>query len=50
MKKLVLFDLDGTLVNAGGAGRTSLRKAIKELYGVEPEFEHSLIYPVWKNF
>ena len=43
MKKLVLFDLDGTLVNAGGAGRTSLRKAIKELYGVEPEFEHSLI-------
>lgn len=43
MKKLVLFDLDGTLVNAGGAGRTSLRKAIKELYGVEPEFDHSLI-------
>lgn len=43
MKKLVLFDLDGTLVNVGGAGRTSLRKAIKELYGVEPEFEHSLI-------
>ena len=31
MKKLVLFDLDGTLVNAGGAGRTALRKAIKEL-------------------
>lgn len=43
MKKLVLFDLDGTLVNAGGAGRTSLRKAIKELYGMEPEFDHSLI-------
>lgn len=43
MKKLVLFDLDGTLVNAGGAGRTSLRKAIKELYGEEPEFDHSLI-------
>ena len=43
MKKLVLFDLDGTLVNAGGAGRTSLRKAIKELYGVVPEFDHSLI-------
>lgn len=43
MKKLVLFDLDGTLVNAGGAGRTSLRKAIKELYDVEPEFDHSLI-------
>lgn len=43
MKKLVLFDLDGTLVNAGGCGRTALRKAIEELYGVKPEFDHSLI-------
>ncbi len=43
MKKLVLFDLDGTLVYAGGAGRTALTKAIKELYGKEPKFEHSLI-------
>ena len=43
MKKLVLFDLDGTLVNAGGAGRTALRKAMEELYGVKPEFEHGLI-------
>ena len=43
MKKLVLFDLDGTLVNAGGAGRTALKKAMKELYGSCPEFDHSLI-------
>ena len=33
MKKLVLFDLDGTLVNAGGAGRTALKNAFEELYG-----------------
>lgn len=43
MKKLVLFDLDGTLVCAGGAGRTALTKAVKELYGKEPKFEHGLI-------
>ena len=43
MKKLVLFDLDGTLVNAAGAGRTALCKAMKELYGKQPHFEHSLI-------
>lgn len=43
MKKLVLFDLDGTLVNAGGAGRTALASALESLYGVKPEFEHSLI-------
>ena len=33
MKKLVLFDLDGTLVNAGGCGRRALEKAIETLYG-----------------
>jgi phosphoglycolate phosphatase-like HAD superfamily hydrolase len=43
MKKLVLFDLDGTLINAWGAGRTSLCKAMETLYGVKPEFEHALI-------
>ncbi len=43
MKKLVLFDLDGTLVNAGGSGRTALKKAMAELYGATPEFDHSLI-------
>lgn len=43
MKKLVLFDLDGTLINAGGAGKTALTKSIKILYGKEPKFEASLI-------
>ncbi len=43
MKKLVLFDLDGTLVDAGGCGRRALVKAIEALYGKKPEFEHALI-------
>ena len=43
MKKLVLFDLDGTLVYTGSAGRKALTKAIKLLYGKEPKFEHGLI-------
>ena len=43
MKKLVLFDLDGTLVDAGGCGRRALERAMKELYGVTPKFEHALI-------
>ncbi len=43
MKKLILFDLDGTLVYTGSAGRTALNKAIKKLYGKEPKYEHSLI-------
>lgn len=43
MKKLVLFDLDGTLVYTGAAGRNALTKAVKQLYGKEPDFEHSLI-------
>lgn len=43
MMKLVLFDLDGTLVHAGGAGRTALIKAVKKIYGKEPNFEHGLI-------
>ena len=43
MKKLVLFDLDGTLVDAGGCGRRALVAAMEALYGVRPEFEHALI-------
>lgn len=33
--KLVLFDLDGTLVRAGGAGRKALNRAIQALYGAK---------------
>ena len=43
MKKLVLFDLDGTLVYTGQAGRKALIRAVTQLYGKEPKFEHSLI-------
>ena len=43
MKKLVLFDLDGTLVDAGGCGRRALVHAMKNLYGVTPQFDHTLI-------
>lgn len=32
--KLLLFDLDGTLVRSGGAGRKALNNAIYNLYGV----------------
>jgi phosphoglycolate phosphatase-like HAD superfamily hydrolase len=31
--RLVLFDVDGTLINAGGAGRTALARALHEVYG-----------------
>ncbi len=43
MKKLVLFDLDGTLVTTGGAGCRALAKGAAKLYGKMPKFEHSLI-------
>ena len=32
--KVVLFDIDGTLVKAGGAGRKALNRAVVRLYGV----------------
>ncbi|MDE2312808.1 MAG: HAD family hydrolase [Elusimicrobia bacterium] len=31
--KILLFDLDGTLVRAGGAGRAALNRAVHRLYG-----------------
>lgn len=31
--RLILFDVDGTLINAGGAGRTALTRALHEIYG-----------------
>ncbi|MFA6091593.1 MAG: HAD family hydrolase [Elusimicrobiota bacterium] len=31
--KVLLFDIDGTLVRAGGAGRKALNKALHNLYG-----------------
>jgi phosphoglycolate phosphatase len=31
--RLFLFDIDGTLVNAGGAGRVAVTNALREVYG-----------------
>jgi phosphoglycolate phosphatase-like HAD superfamily hydrolase len=39
MKKLILFDIDGTLINTGGAGVRSLEKAFNELFGVKDTFK-----------
>ena len=33
--KILLFDIDGTLVRAGGAGRKALDEAARRLYGKE---------------
>lgn len=33
MRRLVLFDIDGTLLTAGGAGGRALRDALMEVYG-----------------
>lgn len=35
--KLVLFDIDETLIDSDGAGRRSLGKALSHLFGVKPE-------------
>jgi len=35
MKKLVLFDVDGTLINAGGAGKRALNRAIMDFGGMK---------------
>ena len=39
--KLVLFDIDGTLLNCGGLGIKALKRAVKKLYGKEAKFEES---------
>ena len=36
---LVLFDIDGTLVETGGAGRSGLLRSFREVFGV-PDIEH----------
>lgn len=34
MQRLILFDIDGTLVDTGGAGRMALQKAFEQLFGI----------------
>ncbi|MBM4386127.1 MAG: HAD hydrolase-like protein [Deltaproteobacteria bacterium] len=36
--RLFLFDIDGTLIDAGGAGRRSIEKAFLKIYGVDRAF------------
>lgn len=36
--RLILFDIDGTLVDSGGAGSRSLDLALKELFSIEKGF------------
>jgi phosphoglycolate phosphatase-like HAD superfamily hydrolase len=38
VKKLILFDIDGTLIHTGGAGTTSLDKAFYSLFGIKDAF------------
>ncbi len=33
MKRLLLFDIDGTLIDTGGAGRSALHSAMLDVYG-----------------
>jgi phosphoglycolate phosphatase len=41
MSRLLLFDVDGTLLLTGGAGRRSLNRAFQQVFGVENAF-HSV--------
>ncbi len=38
--KLILFDIDGTLIDSGGAGMRSLDYAFRELFAVNDAFSH----------
>ena len=42
--KLLLFDVDGTLIHSGGAGRISMHQAFEELYGIEDGFKNISMY------
>jgi phosphoglycolate phosphatase-like HAD superfamily hydrolase len=40
--KLVLFDIDGTLLSSGGAGRRAMRRALTDVFGSwgDPEYRY----------
>jgi phosphoglycolate phosphatase-like HAD superfamily hydrolase len=40
VKTLVLFDIDGTILHAGGAARRAVHRAVEEIYGARPPEEH----------
>ncbi len=39
MKTLLLWDIDGTLINSGGAGMRALRRALHTVFGIEGSLE-----------
>lgn len=39
MAKLILFDIDGTLISSGGAGTRSLNKAFEEIFSIPDGFK-----------
>jgi phosphoglycolate phosphatase len=43
MKKLVLFDIDGTLIDSGEAGSRALERAFYELFSVRNAFEEIIM-------
>ncbi len=43
MTKLVLFDIDGTLIDPGGAGRNSMTRTFEELFSIEDAFAHIMM-------
>ncbi len=38
-KRLLLFDIDGTLIHSGGAGIEALKRALKERFGIEDNLD-----------
>jgi len=40
MEKLILFDIDGTLIHTGGAGTASLNMAFNRLFGIKDAFQN----------
>lgn len=42
-RRLLLFDIDGTIITSGGAGEQALRDAIKERFGKDEDFSDIVI-------
>jgi len=39
MKRILLFDIDGTLLHPAGIGRTCFRRALEDVYGITPPID-----------
>ncbi len=42
-RRLLLFDIDGTLITSGGAGESALREAVRERFGEHEDLEGIVI-------